>query len=290
MSETTLHANARKALLRNARKASKEHMDDVLNWKGLVKVPVDGGRFPLPGYIPYIGCQYFGSRTKGHRILAYALSRNIRPDDVFAERWAKNWHSDDGRTALDRQHESEVRAAMLPFDSGHIPVLCAMLRAIVSQASGAPSGSIYDEIAATNLSKFSFRHGSRTTDSFTSLQRCWEWFSKEEIRLLQPDFILCLGNAVTRIVKGGLAEWKNPGFRLPKLLKAAFPSLQVINRSYRKEPAHKVLSDKRILGFLTEKDRKRQVAHNHTLAEIVERDRYYFPEMFRRMEKQLSVQ
>ena len=295
MNKAVIVASSLKRLLENALKVSRAHEDEVLNWQGLVKAKVGGQELCLPGYIPYIGSKYFDSETEGCRILAYALSQNLRPDCGLAIRWAEDWHKGDGMMALDRQNKgyasSDRRAEMHPFDTGHIPVLCALLRWIVRKGLSPISSSIYDETTATNLSKFSFRTANkeRTTDKMDSLQRCWEWFSKEEIEVLQPDFILCAGNDVYHVVSSGLKELKVRGYDGPSALKVAFPNLLVINRYYNKKPIGKHLTTNDILELLSDDDIKHPVDYkNLTLGDIVKRDTYYFAEMHSSMKDQLS--
>ncbi len=265
------------ALLDNARAMSAEHQAEIEAWN-----PVKaGGREFIPGYIPYIGCDYFRLPSGGPRILAYALSQNVRETDDFARQWAHDWDK-----GLDRQNQERNWAAMHPFDTGHIPILASLLRSQVLGRKPKGEESIYREIAATNLSKFSFRSsdGKRTTDNETSLRRCWEWFSRLEVEKLDPDFILCCGERVYAIVR---EELLNVSQR-PTVIRVAFPSLLVINRHYHRSKPFRAehLRAEDLLELVSAADGDRPVDHGQTIAQIIERDAYYFAEMLVRMVSQ----
>ena len=171
---------------------------------------------------------------------------------------------------------------MMPFDTGHIPILCALLRHVL--APPPPQTSIYDEVAATNLSKFSFRTGTgRTTDNMVSFRLCWDWFSKAEIRELRPDYVLCLSGPVFRIVRRGLRAMGHPATPIP----VAFPHNLVINARYRDPPAVPAIERKAIVESLNRADRQRMVrrgARGHmTLRQRAEQDWVYFASTNERM-------
>jgi len=263
-----------RGLLRNARAMSLEHQREIESWK-----PVKAGkRGFIPGYIPYIGRDYFSPPSGGPRILAYALSQNLRGTESFAKEWAENWDK-----GLDRQNQKPDGAAMHPFDTGHIPILASLLRSHVLGRKPKAQESIYREIAATNLSKFSFRSrdGKRATDNETSLRRCSEWFSRLEVEKLDPDFLLCCGNRVYAIVREQLVS------AAPKavVIHVAFPSLLVINRHYHRNKRfhaeHLRAGD--LLELVSAADRDRPVDHGQTIAQIIKRDEYYFAEMLVRI-------
>jgi len=280
-----------KDLIENAQAVSDDQgkMSTIQKLPGIVTTKVDGQTVLLPGYIPFIGKKYFHPHTKGRRILAYALSQNLRPNAEHTLKWAENWVKSDGLIALNRQNvsfESSGRsplAMMHPFDTGHIPILCGLLRHLLKLGGRGSQSffSIYDEIAATNLSKFSFRtaSGRRTTDRLDSLRYCWEWFSLSELSILKPDYILCAGEAVYKVVREGLPTKSNI---FP--IKVAFPSLQVINRWYRK-PGKPDTSY--LLSEFSEEDLNRRVKQRKALREVIERDWYYFEQMYESMREQL---
>lgn len=271
--------------VKSSYKISVQYRDDILKWGGIVLAEIDGQEYFLPAYIPYIGSGYFTEHKIGNRILAYALSQNLTKNDNWTKDWALAWHSGNSGIALDRQNytysKKSGRAAMHPFDTGHIPVLCVFVRSLVNKTVSSNSEYIYDEIAATNLSKFSFRENNKTTDNYESLRKCWEWLSKEEINLLRPDLILCVGNSVYNIVCEGVERIQIEGYSTPKVLKAVFPSLRVINRWFRKALTHEHLKCDEMIALLSENERGR-------LADVVRRDVYYFAEMYRRLEKQCT--
>ena len=288
-------------LMLNARERSERHLDETSQWSGLVRARFEdtGGSAVLPGYIPYIGTDFFAPRTKGRRILIFAMSQNLHQDDTWVREWASDWHNGDGHLALDRQnkgYESEDRwTAMHPFDTGHIPILSGLLRALVSSAPNASAESIYDEIAATNLSKFSFRkNGAKlTAERLESHQRCWEWFSKEELRVLRPDYVICLGNLVYSVLKERIREVAHGGQRGHQALHVAFPSLQVINSRWPRSADQSLRPHalEMLRGCLSAVDLELQVdgKYKPKLVDILERDWYYFWSMKCRMEKSLDA-
>ncbi|MCJ7544227.1 MAG: hypothetical protein MUP47_06630 [Phycisphaerae bacterium] len=271
-------------LRENARKASVDHEKEVETWTGLVRT--DEGDF-IPGYIPYIGSNYFGPETEGRRILAYALSQNLNGTEDYAKAWAR-----DREKGLDRQNIQPCgRAAMHPFDTGHIPILASLLRSLVCGTAPHGDQSIYREIAATNLSKFSFRNQDwrRTEDRESSLRCCWEWFSRREVELLHPNYIICCDQRVFRIVQDGLAGLRLPPTIAPRVLKVAFPSLQVINSHYHRkrmseEEAKTHEAD--VKSRVAPCDLAMQVQHNLTIGDVIARDVCYFAKMLAKMRAQ----
>ena len=192
------------ALVGNARRVSEENREDIITWPGIVRGKVNGKLAFLPGYVPYVGKSYFNAKV---RILVYAMSQNLSDNSRLARRWATEWAQGDKSLVLNRQNiwydenaPDAPRAVMGPFDKGHVPILCGLLRSLLTD-NAPPSRNIYDSIAATNLSKFSFRNGTLTCDKDDSFRKCWKWFSESEIRELVPDAILCLGNQVYDVVK-----------------------------------------------------------------------------------------
>ncbi len=263
-------------LVVNARLASQKYRKEIEDLEPVTS----GGTAFLPGYAPYIGSDYFEDRTQGRRVLFYALSQNLHDGYGPAATWASDW-----AIGLDRQNHAFTQngtAAMHPFDTGHIPVLASLIRSQLSGRLPGPAESIYPEVAATNLSKFSFRSPDKkqTTDNVNSLRRCWKWFSQLEVELLRPDFIVCCDARVHRIVRESLGD-RHGTIRVP------FPSLRVINRHYRKPLRQSRLSAKQISRRIAACDKDRSVAHRHTLDGIVNRDGYYFAKVDRRMAPEL---
>lgn len=296
---TDMWQSVRQALLDNARRVSIERRNEIERW---VPVKADDTEF-IPGYIPYIGCDYFSPRTQGHRILAYALSQNFHKDATAAREWARDWQQGDGQLALDRQNmafRASGIAEMHPFDTGHIPVLASLLRSVVSGCCPGSGDSVYPEMVATNLSKFSFRSADKrqTRDKRESLQGCWEWFSCLEVRLLEPDYIICCGNEVFRAVRKGLSTHWCSRAKRPAVIKVAFPALRVINRHYHRNrvsesdwPALQHEIERR----LSSEDLGRQVSYkgqvqeDKTVRDIVARDVNYFHQMLKRMASEVSM-
>lgn len=271
------------ALIKNVRYVSTSKKGEVLSWLNIVTAVGKGvGDGYIPSYIPYIGKDFFSQKLEGTRILIYALSQNLKSTGLAEKKWAESWYKGD-KEALDRQNCSYAKKGksimMHPFDTGHLPVVSAML---LEQLGRKPSslGSIYDVVAATNLSKYSFRNASRTTDSNESLSKCLEWFTKYEIEILKPDYIVCAGNAVRRTLN------KLEGV---KIVKVAFPSLQVINRWHKKYKACKKYKPDEILSMLPKNDHEKDVDYKgKNLRYIIERDFVYFSNMYSEIDRQLK--
>lgn len=267
------------ALINNARDVSENRKKEVLKWPNIVKAVGNGGGY-IPGYIPYIGKDYFSQKLEGARILIYALSQNLKSDMGIAKDWATSWHEQDkDNKALNRQNYSYVkegRIMMYPFDTGHLPVVAAML---LDQLGKKPSslGSIYDVVAATNLSKYSFRNASgRTMDNNEALNKCLGWFTRKELDELKPNYIICAGNRVFNQFNN--CDWIDSDI---KIIKVAFPSLLVINRRRKKDDACRKHKPDNILSMLPKNDHKKLVAYNgKNLRYVIERDTGYFSNMY----------
>ena len=277
----------RQAFLDNAREVSLRYREEIERWN---PIKADGKDF-IPGYIPYIGDDYFNPRTEGRRILAYALSQNLDEKASYARDWARDWKEGDGNSALDRQNRSYQQnggAAMHPFDTGHVPILASLLRAQVSGRNPGDDESIYPEIAATNLSKFSFRSSDKrlTIDSLSSLRQCWDWFSRLEVAMLRPDYIICCDSRIYEIVREQASPQPAGGTRTPTVIRVAFPNIRVINRHYRKPLREEHLQPTGLKERVSAVDRSRKLYNGRTIAEIIDRDNYYFAEMFARMVSQ----
>lgn len=267
-------------LKENARCVSTKYKKDVLSWPYIVRAD-SGGEGYIPGYIPYIGEEYFSAKP---RILIYALSQNIKSSDSFAKDWAEPTNIEQ---ALDRQNisfEKKGIIEMYPFDTGHLPVIAAMLLEQVGIRANKLSG-ICNLVSATNLSKFSFRknRGRNTADNKESLEKCFDRFSKLEIEVLQPNYIICSGDLVFDVIEHNVIPSNDT-----KITKVAFPSLQVINRwhkEYQDFTVHKTKYD--ILNMLPNNELKRNVAYkNKTLTDVIERDFIYFSNMYSEIERQ----
>jgi len=282
--------SVRRALLNSARRVSVERRGEIEKW---YPVRARGTEY-VPAYIPYIGSDYFSPEADGQRILAYALSQNLREDDAHTCTWAHDWNEGDGQLALDRQNAAFAAdgiAMMHPFDTGHIPILASLLRSLVSDQGPIPDRSIYPEIAATNLSKFSFRsEADRAVDSTAALRCCWDWLSEHEVRLLRPDYVICCDRRVYRIVSAGIARYCPAAESRPIVLRVSFPGLLVINSHYRRPLRPEHLSFEQMAGLMAARDLDRSVDHGLTVRAVLERDAYYFAEMLRRMGEQVQQQ
>jgi hypothetical protein len=276
-------------LVDNARRVSEEQREEVIKWSGIVRGEVNKKVAFLPGYVPYVGKSYFDAKLK---ILVYAMSQNLSDDHTLARELAENWVDGDKSLALNRQNAcyeqngpDAPRASMNPLDTGHVPILCGLLSSLLTDDAPPPS-NIYDSIAATNLSKFSFRStANRTCDSSFSFNQCWKWFSGPEIRELDPDVILCLGNRVYNVVSNAVKVSENSS--RPRVFKAAFPSLLVINRWFKVERNHPPLRPR----LLSEADLRKSVAYNdHNVKYVLGRDDKYFRAMLAQFKDQKRKQ
>jgi len=271
------------ALIKNARDVSASRKNEVLDWPNIVTADGKGDGY-IPGYIPYIGKDYFSQKLEGARILIYALSQNLKSDMDLAKDWATSWQEpDENEKALNRQNCSYAKEGksimMHPFDTGHLHVVAAML---LDQLGKKPSswGSIYDVVAATNLSKYSFRNSGSTTDSNKALNKCFEWFTRYEIEILKPDYIICAGDTVYNALS------KLNG---AKTVKIAFPSLRVINRRHKKYKARIKYKSDEILSMLPKNDHEMDVDYKgKNLRYIIERDFVYFSNMYSEINRQLK--
>lgn len=265
---------------------SLQHEHEVAAWPSVVQHRIDNTLRCLPGYIPFIGRHYFDDRIQGRKILAYALSQNINPDSDFAIEWAKDWHYSGGMAALDRQnlcYSQEGLVAMHPFDTGHLPILCGFARWLACPTNATTEGSIYDEIAATNLSKYSFRSpNGKTSDSEVSLRLCYDWFSTKEISVLKPDIIICAGDQVAKVLTTALRTTRI------KVLPVPFPSTRVINIRYRKlNPTGPQIDELRSMFSGADLDRKLK-SKNRRLGDILEQDSSFFWPVFERMRARMN--
>ncbi len=283
-------------LIENAKAVSKEHQSKIEEWQNLVKAKVKEKEKELfiPGYIPYIGKEYFNASPK---ILIYALSQNLDGTEKDTSiKWAQAWDTDcdSNNEAIDRQNkgfEECGKIMMGPFDSGHLPALAGILYYLVAGENASDLNILY-MVAATNLSKFSFRSEKHTKDSSESLRKCFEWFSKKEIELLKPDYILCASKRVWSYIDIAKLSYK------PYPVYVSFPSLLVINRYYSKKKisdSEQAEIDKKINNeiipiFSKEQFLQKETRYKtkETVEDIIKRDSRYFAEMFNWLKEQLS--
>jgi hypothetical protein len=274
-------------LIENARKISTNHQSIIESFYGIVKANIDDKEMFIPGYAPYIGEGYFEASTK---IVIYALSQNLSPTDDISIEWAKNWQGGDSdNNSTNRQNinfNNHGYVMMHPFDTGHLPVVAGILDYLVNPIAKR-SQDIFKSISATNLSKFSFRDGNNTTDNPESLRKCFEWFSIREIKVLQPDYIICAGDDVYDVINAGFNDVVE---QHPSIVKVAFPSLQVINSKYKNESIQNV--NKIVQWILTDfhelvLNRESSYKNRKTIREIIERDSNYFAAMYDSIKKQI---
>jgi hypothetical protein len=274
-------------LIKNARFVSTTYKTTVETWDGLVKAIVNNKKIFIPGYIPYIGEKYINAKPK---ILIYALSQNLSEDDSISIAWAQNWASKSDmemNKALDRQnvcYDKYGYIMMAPFDTGHLPVVAGILYYLLNSPKN--KINIFELIAATNLSKFSFRDGNKTTDKENSLLQCFEWFTTKELEILNPDYIICAGDRVFNVINKGINKRKIN----INLIKVSFPSSRVINSKYNNNKSNLPLKTDIIKSILTDSVLNKQSSSNkRTIESIINRDKYYFSAMFDCIKKQLST-
>jgi len=271
-----------KTLLENAKHVSTFHEKEIMAWDGLV---LSKDKLFIPGYIPYIGKDYFDSDIK---IMNYALSQDIYPDWDFVVSYANNWkEKQNAIESLNRQNLSFEKNGMIqmrPFDTGHLPILSGILTFLISKDKNL---NPIEKISATNLSKFSFRNWkNETTDNEKSLNKCFDWFSKHELESLKPDYVICAGDRVFNIIKRKIID-NNIN---TKPIKIIFPSIRVINRHYRKDMTNKNLETFKIIkeifseNFLTNKTEY----VNKKIIDILDRDKYYFVKMYELIKFQIE--
>ncbi|MEA2067074.1 MAG: hypothetical protein U9O65_08305 [Thermotogota bacterium] len=274
-------------LIENARKISIDHQSIIESFDGIVKANINNKEMFIPGYVPYIGEGYFEASTK---IMIYALSQNLSPTDDISIEWAKNWQGGDtDNNATNRQNINFNKCGkvmMHPFDTGHLPVVAGILDHLLNPITKR-SQDIFKSISATNLSKFSFRDGNKTTDNSKSLRKCFEWFSIKEIEALRPDYIICAGDDVCDVIKGGINGVGGPH---PSIIRVDFPSLQVINSKFKNksiknddEIVQRILSDFPDIVL----NKESSYENKKTIREIIERDRNYFAAMYDSIKKQI---
>ncbi len=276
-------------LIENARFVSTTYRTTAETWDGLVSPIVNNKKLFIPGYIPYIGKKYINAKPK---ILIYALSQNLSKNDSISIDWAQNWASKDDieiNNALDRQniyYDKSGNIMMAPFDTGHLPVVAGILYYLLNSVKN--KINIFKLIAATNLSKFSFRDGNKTTDNRNSLLKCFEWFTIKELEVLNPDHIICVGDDVFNVINNGINKQKIN----INLIKISFPSSQVINSKFKDNKSNLTLKTLNIIkSMFTDSVLNKQSSYKNkkTIENIIDRDKYYFMAMFDSIKKQLRV-
>lgn len=282
MTEPMNKSEIEKPLLKNAESVSKENEQEIKLWNGLV---LSKDKLFIPGYIPYIGNEYLNSKPK---IINYALSQNLHPNYDFVVRFANNWKTKNNiEETLNRQNTSFENSGMVqihPFDTGHLPILSGILIYLTTKNKNIDPLS---KISATNLSKFSFRDGKNgTTDNEISLNKCYDWFTKNELEILNPDYIICAGNRVYNIIRKNIIKLDINS--KPILVK--FPSLQVINGLKRPLTIEDEKKIKLIISIFSNEFLNRESSYKNKkkLIEIIKRDGYYFVKMFESIEEQIK--
>ena len=176
--------------------APQDHYDNVVNANGEYLGP----------YIPYIGKLYFNSTP---RVLIYAMSQNQARTPGAVTAWRKR--PDKGM--LRQYHNPEnPGVSITPYDDGHLKVIAALALDAYPNTDYKPSDNVNDKIAITNFVKFSFYRqkgdgghldANPPLDIYDTMWRC---YSKYEVEVLQPDFIIGVGNDVANALRRGLQQ------------------------------------------------------------------------------------
>jgi len=283
---TDLRAAALKSLIEHARRISREREAQRLFEATMVFAQAPEGRLPLPAYTPFIGEAYFAPRLEGARVLILGLSQNLRPAHPWATEWARDWTKGDGNIALDRQNDEFRKSgqiSMNPFDTGHLAIIAAFARGLLRKRPASAEDRIHCEVAATNISKWSFRSESGTTtrDDEECLAWCVKHILRVELELLAPDALICTGKLGADAVLGD-----SQIRREHRILKVAFPSATVLNTRYGGPLTSGLPSHEEMLSMLSEHDRAYRLYTGHTPEEVLQKHPLYFAEMLDSMRKQ----
>lgn len=274
--------NIENVLLENAENISSTHEQEIKSWDGLV---LSKDNLFIPGYIPYIGGNYLNVESN---IITYALSQNLHPSDEFVVRYAENWKERQNiDMTLNRQNlsfNSSGLVQMHPFDTGHLPTLSGILTYLVSKNDNI--NPIYD-ISATNLSKFSFRNSeNRAFDNQKSLNKCFWWFTKQELEFLNPDYIICAGDSVYNIINRNITKLNIKA----KPLLVKFPSLLVIN-GFKKPLTNNDKNKLELIISIFSSDflnKESSYKNKKKLIDIIKRDAFYFVRMYESIKNQIN--
>lgn len=91
-----------------------------------------------------------------------------------------------------------------------------------------------------------------------------------------------------RIVAASVAPPSSVPARRPLVLGVPFPGLRVINRWFRRPEKPVRLDAEDLLSLLPREDLDRRVAQGRTLAEVVQRDWYYFARAYDRLSREME--
>jgi len=171
----------------------------------------------LGSYIPYIGKDYFQTKP---RVLIYAMSQNLARTTTSITRWRKR---DDKGMLRQYYYPEKQSASITPYEDGRLKIIAALALEAYPDTNFRASDNVHDKIAVTNFVKFSFyrqkKNGSHLDanpprDIYDTM---WEYYTKYEIELLQPDLIIGVGNDVAAALKRGLKQeaWNTPSIKIP---------------------------------------------------------------------------
>lgn len=174
--------------------------------------------------------------------------------------------------------------SITPYDDGHLKVIAALTLDAYPNTNYKPSDNVSDKITITNFVKFSFYRqkedggyldANPPQDIYDTMWRC---YSKYEVELLQPDFIVGVGNDVATALRKGLQE----DGKHTSLIKIPFPGRLNLNSRWVPEgkrlirmESHDPEPDRMNLRILLQgtPDRK------GLISKAIQVDWYYFREM-----------
>ena len=204
------------------------------------------GKF-LGSYIPYIGKDYF--RTKP-QVLIYAMSQNLARTTGSITRWRNR---PDQGMLRQYYYPEKPSVSITPYDDGHLKIIAALALDAYPNTNYKSSDNVGDKIAVTNFVKFSFYRQKEDGSHLDAnpprdiYDAMWRYYTKYEVELLQPDFIIGAGNDVAAAMKRGLKQ----EIRHTPFIKIPFPGR--INLSCRWVPVGKRLI--RTKGYDPEPDK-----------------------------------
>jgi len=185
-----------------------------------------GGRYLGP-YIPYVGDQYFDSRPK---LLIYAMAQNLARIPNLISKWLDN---EDHGLLRHYYHSDSLWLSLHPYDTGHLKIIAAIASFYYPGTDYQPSDNIHKRIAITNFVKFSFLSESNasqrmdTNPPVSIYADMWKYYCEYEVRLLQPDMIIGVGDDVYKALKRNLRPELDT-----MLIKIPFPGRLNLNAQF----------------------------------------------------------
>lgn len=189
---------------------------------------LNGNRFYLPAYIPYIGPDYFSHSPK---IMCFAINQNLSPHVSWTDDWINEW-SDDLEYALDRLNLASKKNRPIPikpYVEGFIPLAALIANYCWVKTLGGNLPNIIDDvICVTNFIKFSTNKDA-SSSSIPNFwwKECGDKYIKEEIRVLKPDIVIAFGQKTHEELKDIV---KNEDANSSVLIGCRFPARIASNK------------------------------------------------------------